>query len=139
MTGAGKAIYGLLNVAAINELINTRIYPVVAPNNASTFPCIVYEVESTEPINHKDRLDTQADGSKGRTMETVTIAIYCSGYEYRQVEELENEVRKAMDGFRGDVNGVCVDGIILENSSDSYNYDLEIFEKESIYNFRITY
>ena len=77
--------------------------------------------------------------AKGRTMETVTIAIYCSGYEYRQVEDLENEVRKAMDGFRGDVNGVCIDGVILENSSDSYNYDLEIFEKESIYNFRITY
>ena len=139
MTGAGKAIYGLLNVTAINDLIGTRIYPVVAPNNASTFPCIVYEVSSTEPVNHKDRLNTQADGSKGRIQERVTINIYCSGYEYRQVEELENEVRKALDGFRGDVNGVCVDGVILENSSDSYSHDLEIFEKESIYNFRITY
>ena len=139
MTGAGKAIFGLLNVPAINDLIGNRIYPVVAPNNASTFPCIVYEVESTEPINHKDRLNTQTDGSKGRTQETVTIAIYCSGYEYQQVENLENQVRKLIDGFRGDVNGVCVDGVILENSSDSYNYDLEIFEKETIYNFRITY
>ena len=139
MTGVGKVIYGLLNVQSINDLVGTRIYPVVAPNNASTFPCIVYEVESTEPINHKDRLEVQADGSKGRTMETVTIAIYCSGYEYQQVENLENQVRKLIDGFRGDVNGVCVDGVILENSSDSYNYDLEIFEKETIYNFRITY
>ena len=52
MTGAGKAIYGLLNVAAINDLIGTRIYPVVAPNNASKFPCIVYEVESTAPLKH---------------------------------------------------------------------------------------
>ena len=139
MTGVGKVIYGLLNVSVINDLVGTRIYPVVAPNNASTFPCIVYEVESTEPINHKDRLQVQADGSKGRTMETVTLAIYCSGYEYQQVENLENQVRKLIDGFRGDVNGVCVDGVILENSSDSYNYDLEIFEKETIYNFRITY
>ena len=55
-----------------------------------------------------NRLNTQSDGSKGRTQERVTINIYCSGYEYRQVEELENEVRKAMDGFRGDVNGLLL-------------------------------
>ena len=54
-------------------------------------------------------------------------------------EQLENEVRKAFDGFRGEIEGVCVDGVMLQNSSDTYNYELEIFEKETIYTLRINY
>ena len=139
MTGAGKVIYSLLNVPAINALIGDRIYPVVAPNDASTFPCCVYEIDSTDQVNHKDRLNVQADGSRGRRLDIVTVTIYSSAFEYAQAEALENEVRKAFDGFRGEIEGVCVDGVMLQNSSDTYNYELEIFEKETIYTIRINY
>jgi len=29
--------------------------------------------------------------------------------------------------------------VMLQNSSDTYNYELEIFEKETIYTIRINY
>ena len=139
MTGVGKFIYNALNVTAINDLVGSRIYPVVAPNDESKFPCIVYEVNSTEQVDTKDRLDIQADGSKGRFLEKVTVSIYSLGYEYSQVENIENEIRKILDGFRGTVSGVNIDGVLLQDSSDNYNYDIEIFEKETIYNIRVNY
>lgn len=139
MTGVGKFIYNTLNVTAINDLVDSRIYPVVAPNDESKFPCIVYEINSTEQVNTKDRLDIQADGSKGRFLETVTVSIYSLGYEYSQVENIENEIRKILDGYRGTVSGVNIDGVLLQDSSDNYNYDIEIFEKETIYNIRVNY
>lgn len=139
MTGVGKFIYNALNVTAINDLVGSRIYPVVAPNDESKFPCIVYEVNSTEQVDTKDRLDVQADGSKGRFLEKVTVSIYSLGYEYSQVENIENEIRKILDGFRGTVSGVNIDGVLLQDSSDNYNYDIEIFEKETIYNIRVNY
>ena len=77
--------------------------------------------------------------TRGRRLDIVTVTIYSSAFEYAQAEELENEVRKAFDGFRGEIEGVCVDGVMLQNSSDTYDYELEIFEKETIYTIRINY
>lgn len=139
MTGVGKFIYNALNVTAINNIVDSRIYPVVAPNDEAKFPCIVYEVTSTDPVNTKDRLDTQDDGSKGRFMENVAVTIYSLGYEYSQVENLENEVRKILDGYRGTISGVNVDGVLLLDSKDGFDYEVEIFRKETDYNIRINY
>ena len=137
MTNAGKVINNLLLNSPVAGLVENRIYPVIAPQSAK-FPLVVYEIQSTEPVNTKDRLDNRL-GGKGRTLEYVSVNIFVSAYEYAQAENISSEINKALDGYRGNNSGVYVDGIIYEDISNDFRMDLELFENTLLYNFRIKY
>ena len=50
----GKAIYNILsNTTAVTDIVSTKIYPEIAPQNESQ-PYIVYSVVSNSPSNTKD-------------------------------------------------------------------------------------
>ena len=62
----GKAIYNILsNTTAITDIVGTKIYPEIAPQN-ETQPYIVYSIVSNNPVETKaeerEREETAEEG-----------------------------------------------------------------------------
>ena len=69
----GKAIYNILsNTTAVTDIVTTKIYPEIAPQN-ETQPYIVYSVVSNSPSDTKD---------DNGNIDEAQIEVYCFNTKY---------------------------------------------------------
>lgn len=87
-----------------------RIYPVVAPQNA-TYPLITFEKISGERVR-------ALEGPLGRAR--PRIRFHCWAEKYADAKTLANQVRRLLDGFAGTVSGVQIDSSTLDSEQDLY-------------------
>lgn len=116
----GKAIYNILVNDVTVSGLTTRIYPVVAPQNAAN-PCIVYNIDTT-PEDDKD-------GRPTIFYIDVQIDVYTDhgGGGYSDNETLSQAVIDALDRYSGTNNGLVIDTIILEGREDFYDPEAESY------------
>lgn len=116
----------LTNDAAVTAVVSTRIYLIRTPDNA-TFPCISYQ-----------RLDTTREhtlnGASTFSISTFQVDIWApkissngltSGPDIAQ--DLARKVQNALDGYRGEINSVDIQGILSNNESQGWEQDVDVF------------
>lgn len=95
--------------SAVRTLISSRVYPVVAPSDAS-LPYLVYSRNSTEFIN-------SSDGYTGSAIANITISSWAS--TYIGAKALADAVRAALDGWRDHGLSPKIDLASIVNESDA--------------------
>jgi len=129
-SSVGKAIYNILsNEAGVTDIVGTKIYPVVAPQQTET-PFIVYSVVSSIPTNTKDRISE---------IDTMRVQVDCYEKTYTLAEALSSAVRLALDNATGTKNGVLIDGLAYENEQDFIEEDNDYFRKSIDFFVRVKY
>ena len=99
--------------AGVSALIGSRLYAEQMPQNP-TYPAVVYSRVST----------TQGDLLNGAdTLTAVRIQFDAYAVDYAGVKALATAFRAALNGFRGDLGGVAVQRVKLENETDLSNFD----------------
>ena len=112
-----KKIYTLLSGnATVNGLVNTRIYPVVMPQDVN-LPAISYHETANTPVNH-------LGGKSG--LENPHVAINSWATAYDEANAVSQAVNSAMDGVR-------TFRAVMINQLDVYDPELNIFAKAQIY------
>lgn len=110
----GKSIYNILyNNIPIRNIINTRIYPNVAPQASAVFPFIIYDVVGVEPTNYKS-------GTSSLDTNIVMISAYCKTYS--EASDLANKIRIAMDRIpNGTYNGEKIQSSEFQGYNDIFD------------------
>lgn len=121
MADIEQALYvKVTGTAAIAALIGLRLYPGRIPQE-SALPAILY-FKATG-----DRVHSLA-GPSGLADPTFQFDIYASGSGgYKVCKNVARELRLALDGYRGSVSGVNIQGIILDSEQDMYEEEPELF------------
>lgn len=96
--------------AAVLALVSTRIYPLVAPQQAS-LPFLAYRRVQTDHVQTKSK--TQDDLARAR------VEIRCVASSYSAVRTLADKVRIALHGYAGTVGDYTIRGVIDEGEYDS--------------------
>lgn len=108
----------------VNNVVSGRIYPVRTPDNA-TFPCISYQRVSTQR-------EHTLESAGNFTSCFFQLDIWCPRVSGSQggadmAQDLARKVQTALDGYRGTVTGVDIQGILSENESHGYENDIEVY------------
>jgi hypothetical protein len=120
----GQIIYGVLSATAgVTALVSTRIYPDMAPQNA-TFPYIVFQKLSTQPT------DTKEGASP---LDKILVQIDCYSGSYDTSHTIAAAIRTALDRYSGTINGHVVDKIIFSNDSSGSPQDVPTTTGSMIY------
>ena len=112
------ATYDILSAAVTNAA--NRIFLTLAPQETAT-PFIVY---NTEGLTHTF---TKSGVS---TLDTQRVEVDCYADTLEDAETLMNQVRTALDGYVGTINGVYIDG--CHYTSDEPEQDLDLKPYHSI-------
>ena len=119
-----KVIYSKLSGDSdVSALVATRIYPVNLPQKP-TYPAIVYTRISGERAYS---LGGPSDLASPR------FQIDCFASTYSAAKDLASKIRSAINGFRGTVAGVLVQGVFLENDNDIFEDDFSVYRVSSDY------
>lgn len=120
----GQIIYGRLSaVAGVTALVSTRIYPDIAPQNA-TFPYVVFQKLRTSPTDTKEGTSP---------LDKLLVQVDCYSNNYDNAHALAAAVRTALDRYAGTVNGHVIDKIIFSNDSDGSPQDVPTSTGSMIY------
>ena len=120
----GQIIYGRLSaVAGVTSLVSTRIYPDMAPQNA-TFPYVVFQKLQTQPTDTKEGVSP---------LDKLLVQVDCYSNNYDNAHALAAAVRTALDRYTGTINGHVVDKIIFSNDSSGSPQDVPTNTGSMIY------
>lgn len=109
-------IYSLLSgTTVITSLVNTRIYPVKAPQNA-IYPHLIYTRISGGQAN---TLDGYADFENPR----IQIDTYSTGY--LECKNLSSSVHSVMNGATAFKSILVSDGDLYEDEVDAYRVTMD--------------
>lgn len=109
-----KIVYAVLSAhAGTVALVGSRLYPGVAPDGAGT-PRVVYQEITVQPVS--------AMGSDTGLMRS-RMQISSWGADYTQSKDVSDQVRAALQRFRGTAGGIEVQASYLESSVDLYDED----------------
>lgn len=103
----------------------SRVYPVVKPQDATTFPLFVYERISTErPHSHGP---ARASG-----LGIARVQIRTWAKSYAEARKAAEEARLALDGFVGEVTledgeKIEVQAILADDDRDDYDEETRTF------------
>lgn len=124
-----KHIYKKLwNTSNIQSVVDTRIYPDVAPQGTD-FPCLVYSKTSIEPN------DTKSGAS---TNDRINIQLDVYGTTYQQTETLSTRVRTALDRYSGTLESITFQQVVfIDDSNEGKDEDRNIFRVRQQYQIRI--
>ena len=124
----GKAIYNILsNVTAVTDIVGTKIYPEIAPQNESQ-PYIVYSVVSNSPTDTKE---------ENGNVDEATIEVYCFNTNYSTAIDLGVAVRAALERKNGTYGGVQIQSINYTNEQMDVNPERSIWVAIQDYTVRI--
>jgi hypothetical protein len=111
------AIYTLLhNNATIEAVVGDRIYPGVAPFNAS-LPCIVYQIGNIDPSPTMD---------DDLVWDSVTVEVAVITTQYTLSETYATNVRTALSRQYGTVDGEVINTIKFDGMTAEYLPDFTI-------------
>lgn len=123
----GKAIYSILsNNAALAEYVGTRIYPEMAPEDA-TFPFLVYSILSTEPG------DTKSGSS---TIDVSQVETYAVSPNYSDCMDVSEAARAALDRNGGNFSDVAIQSIQYVSADTEYNTAQRVYICQQRYGVR---
>lgn len=110
--------------AGIAAIVSSRVYPIVAPDNC-VFPCITYQRINT---SREHRLDGPGNFTTA-LFETIiwTKRETGSGGGVEQARDLSRKIQAVLDGYRGTVSSVDIQGILGQNETHGYENDIEVF------------
>jgi hypothetical protein len=124
----GKAIYNILSTtSAVTDIVSTKIYPEIAPQNESQ-PYIVYSVVSNNPT------DTKEDNGN---VDQANIEVYCFNTKYTTAIDLGVAVRAALERRNGTFGGVKIQSINYTNEQMDVNPERSIWVAIQDYTIRI--
>jgi hypothetical protein len=106
----GGIVNYLLSDTILHGLIGGRIYPVIMPVNANTFPVIVY---STISASNAVNLDLTA-------VSFSRINFDCRGKSYADAKNVQARLHVLLDGYMGNLN----DGTIVKFTESVSEIDL---------------
>lgn len=113
-----KAVYSILAAnSGVGALCADRIYPVVAPQNA-TYPCVIY---ARDTIDYVDGIQSST------TLRHAIIELVCVAATYIDVKALSKAVRDALNRYVGTIGGVTVEDIFIEDEHDEFDDTLNNF------------
>lgn len=111
------AIYTILhNNATIEAAVGDRIYPGVAPFNAS-LPCIVYQIGNIEPAPTAD---------DDYCWDSVTVEVAAISTQYTLSETYATNIRTALSRQAGTVDGEVINTIKFDGMTPEYVPDFTI-------------
>ena len=124
----GAAIYSILvNTTAITDIVGQAIYPEIAPQGKE-MPFVIYQIDEVIP-------ETTKDGPS--CLDTYSINLIVFGKEYDELSLLSQEIRTALDRYRGIVEGVDIDQGNFKGFESGYDTKANVFVQESEYDMRI--
>lgn len=124
----GKAIYNILSTtSAVTDIVGTKIYPEIAPQNESQ-PYIVYSVVSNNPTDTKE---------ENGNVDEATIEVYCFNTKYSTAIDLGVAVRAALERKNGTFGGVKIQSINYTNEQMDVNPERSIWVAIQDYIIRI--
>lgn len=98
----------------LSSAASDRIYPMVLPQ-APAYPAITYEQVSGVR-------EVSLCGPTGRTKPRISISSWAR--HYGDAHELADEIRVALQGFRGTMGSTQIDDVKLDN-------EVDLFEQEA--------
>jgi len=112
-----QALYAYLTSHAdVAAVLGDRIFPAPAPEDAA-LPLATYFRVSTY------RVKSQTDDAQ---LAMVRIQFTVRAEDYGTVKQGLAALRKALDGFRGDMAGLEVGAVFCENDRDEFGYQARL-------------
>lgn len=104
-------VSGLLtSTPNVADLIGTRVFPSQAPES-SDFPLVIYqEADRKTVMTHSGPVD----------LDSYVMDLACVGSDYASVKSLAKQVRKALNGRRGEDKGFALLGVFDQTESDEH-------------------
>ena len=100
----------LTNNVAVKALIGNRLFPNVIPQKTK-MPAAAYQtISGPREKTH--------DGREGLRFKRIQYT--CQGSTYREVRTLAEAIGDALNGYRGDMNGLAVQECSIVNEVDGY-------------------
>lgn len=136
MANVSGILYTILAAdATVTAICSTRIYPLTIPQGDNYLPAVRITTVANEPF------DTKTGAS---TLDAIRVQIDCYAKSMLTAQQLEEEVRDAIDRYRGSVtvtgtggDTYFVDGIRFENRNETIEEERDIFRTSSDYQVRI--
>lgn len=133
MADLEQTIYYILTQdSTVNGLIGNRVYPLKAPDRP-TFPFVVYQRLTTT-------IQATLDPSINPNFAIVTLWVTVFGSRadgFGNWKALSAAVKAALHMKRGTFNGTLVHSILLENLTDEYLDEVEIYRSLQTYQIMI--
>tara|TARA_R110000765_G_C18884298_1_gene602401 strand:+ start:585 stop:986 length:402 start_codon:yes stop_codon:yes gene_type:complete len=109
---SGLAIYNILSTDVdVSNIVVRRIFPNVA-KNGTTFPFIIYDIESESPTQDKDGVSTLDE-------DFVMVSCYCKTYS--EASDLARKIRTALDRKTGTYADVEIQSIQYNGYNDTFD------------------
>lgn len=106
----------LLGNGGVSALVSSRIYPIELPQSP-TFPAITLQIVAGESVYSSSGLSN---------LENSLVQVDCWARTYADADALFEAVRKACATYSGNVSGVDVQGIFLEQKRDLYDSEAKL-------------
>ncbi|MBL4702090.1 MAG: DUF3168 domain-containing protein [Phycisphaeraceae bacterium] len=103
--------------AAVSALVASRIHPVTLPQSV-TFPALSYRRISGQRVNH-------LAGSSGLQHPRIQMSAWSKTYS--QAKNITENVRLSLEGFRGTMGTIQVDGVVFLGDHDLYEDETELY------------
>lgn len=121
-----KAVYHILkNDTALTALVGAKVYPLVIPENVKA-PCVVFYRDSLTPIYDK--------GSP--VVDESEVAVICYTKSYPESVTIIEAVRAALEGQKGDKNGIQLILSRVRRGDEGYDVDLDIYYQALTFIFK---
>lgn len=106
------SLVSLLNsVSAITTLVDDRIYPITAEQDALLPHIILIKMPGTTNPSH----------DAASNLSATRFQINCYGLTDLQCDQIANEIRLALDGYKGTVLGVRIDRILRLDTGENFD------------------
>jgi hypothetical protein len=110
----------LLTITDVVNVIGQRIYPVIAPEDLTLYPCITMATASYVPAY------TATPGSTGIAQKRIVLMVYSA--DYSDCRSVVEAIRSTMSGFQGVLpDGTQVPLCQIANSQDFYESDSRLY------------
>lgn len=97
--------------ALVSAEVGHNVFPDQVPDDAS-YPAVVYQVITRRNVH-------SMSGASG--LEFPLIQIGCWARKRSTAKAIRNAVVSALDGYRGDMEGTYVDGILKRSERDTHD------------------
>lgn len=126
MAAVGKVIYNLLSAdGAVSALVGTRIYPMIAPQEAAD-PCITYTLNSIEYNETKDAASS---------LNFEEWAVNGFSKTFTEANDLRDAVIAALNRFSGTNSGVKISNTVVKRADHFYDNEERLFAFVIRFNF----
>ncbi len=116
-----EALYSYLSGhAGLTNLVGTRIYPLVMPQNIS-LPAATFSKVSGPRVHAMQ---------KDAGMAYPRFQVSCWGITYKSTKEVAAQVRAALQDFKGTMGGaggVVVGGVFIQDENDLYEPGTHVY------------